>query len=176
MKGKMRMWKAGTFNKSEQSLVNSRQSTVHYSLFTNRGFTLMELLVVLFILSITLTFVIPRFMGKEEAKLKSTSRRLLYAVRRLSDEALFKKEKRILNINIGNGEYWEEEKGRKSRLSNNISITDVTFGKKKIDRGVVSIAFFPSGFRDEAEIHLKGKGKGYTVVVPALGERFEIKE
>ncbi|MEK7851965.1 MAG: type II secretion system protein, partial [Deltaproteobacteria bacterium] len=34
-----------------------------------RGFTLIELLVVLSILSITISFVVPRLMGKEEAEL-----------------------------------------------------------------------------------------------------------
>ena len=176
----MLMWKTGVFKSSEQLKNRDRLFTVHYSLFTDRGFTLIELLVVLSILSITLTFVIPRLMGKEKAELKSSSRRLLYTIRRLSDEAMFKKEKKVLSINIEKGEYWEEEKGRKSTLPDGISVAALTVGKKEIVKGTVSISFFPSGFRDETEIQLtgrgKGTGKGYTIFVPALGERFEIRE
>lgn len=166
----MPMWKAGTFK---------------------RGFTLIELLIVLTILSITLTFIVPRVMGREEAEVRSAARKLLYTVRRLSDEAVYRKEKRVLSIDIENGEYSidghgdnfqvfhrVQAVGNKSKLSAGISIKNVVIGKEEISKGPASIAFFPSGFRDEAQIHIlgKGMGKGYTVVIPALGERFEIKE
>ncbi len=184
VKVKMQILRAGTC-KDRETLDVRRKSLrllhdFHVSRLTShvsRGFTLIELLVVLSILSITLTFVIPRLMGKEEAELKSSSRRLLYTIRRLSDEALFKKEKKVLSINIDKGEYWEEEKGRKSTLPDGISVAALTVGKKEMVKGTVSVAFFPSGFRDETEIRLKGReGKEYTVVVPALGERFEVRE
>ena len=112
-----------------------------------RGFTLIELLVVLSILSITISFVVPRLMGKEEAELKSASRKLLYTVRRLSDEALFRKEKRVLNIDIKNGEYREGDDGKKLKLPDGLQVENVSLGKEDISRGVASISFFPSGVR-----------------------------
>lgn len=166
----MPMWKAGT---------------------CKRGFTLIELLIVLTILSITLTFIVPRVMGREEAEVRSAARKLLYTVRRLSDEAVYRKEKRVLSIDIENGEYSidghgdnfqvfhrAQAVGKKSKLSAGISIKNVVIGKEEISKGPVSIAFFPSGFRDGAEIRLAGRGKGkaYSVIIPAMGERFEIIE
>lgn len=192
-KERMRMWKAGTCKDSGQrsgvgaNLAFARQivaitriaPTGHRPPTTGHcqfGFTLIELLVVLSILSITISFVVPRLMGKEEAELKSASRRLLYTARRLSDEALFRKEKRVLNIDIKTGEYREGDEGKKLKLPDGVQVENISLGKEDISRGTASISFFPSGFRDEAEIKLTGRGKGYTVVIPALGERFEIRE
>ena len=184
------MWRAGTFKGSGQgsgvrvgaNLVFARQiealtriaPTGHWQF----GFTLIELLVVLSILSITLSFVIPRIMGREEAELKSAARKLLYTVRRLSDEAVFKKERQVLNVDIDNNEYRKGEDGKRTQLPPGISVDHLQIGKEEIKKGMASITIFPSGFRDEAKIHLTGKekGKGYTVVIPALGERFEIRE
>ena len=142
------------------------------------GFTLIELLVTLSILSITLSFVIPRLMGREEAELKSTARKLLYTVRRLSDEAVFKKERQVLNVDIDNNEYRKGDDGKRLKLPPGTSVDHLQIGKEEIKKGTASITIFPSGFRDEAMIHLTGKekGKGYTIVIPALGERFEIRE
>lgn len=182
-KERMRMWKAGIFKtRGKGQGARSQEKTKnadHRPLTTGHcqlGFTLIELLVVLSILSITISFVVPRLMGKEEAELKSASRRLLYVARRLSDEALFRKEKRVLNIDIKTREYREGDEGKKLKLPNGVQVGSVSLGKEDISRGSASIAFFPSGFRDEAEIKLTGKGKTYTVVIPALGERFKIRE
>lgn len=176
----MQMWRAGIFKtRTVPDLRTERSGVVESGLspFT-AGFTLIELLVTLFILSITLSFVIPRIMGREEAELKSAARKLLYTVRRLSDEAVFKKEKQVLNVDIENSEYRKGDGGKRSKLPPGISVDNVLLGKEEIRSGTASITIFPSGLRDEAKIHLtgKGKGKGYTIVIPALGERFEIRE
>lgn len=176
------MWKAGIFKtmgKGQQTGVISPIAS-RLSPLACQGFTLIELLVVLSILSIILSFVVPRIMGKEEAELKSSARRLLYTARRLSDEALFKKEKKILSIDLDKRAYWAGDEGRRSILPDGVSVEEVMIGKEKAGKGTASVTFFPSGFRDETEIKLTGKGrgrgKGYTVIIPALGERFEIRE
>jgi prepilin-type N-terminal cleavage/methylation domain-containing protein len=73
----------------------------------SEGFTLIELLVVLTILAISVVYVAPKLVEGEKAELKGSARRLLYTIRRLSDEAVFKKEKRSLTIDLDAREYWE---------------------------------------------------------------------
>ncbi|MEK6726303.1 MAG: type II secretion system protein [Deltaproteobacteria bacterium] len=182
-KERMQMWRAGIFKSTRSKELGVRSKNLN-SLplapcsLLEKGFTLIELLVTLSILSITLSFVIPRIMGREEAELKSAARKLLYTVRRFSDEAVFKKERRVLNVDIDNNEYRKGDDGKRTQLPSGISIDHLQIGKEEIKKGTASITIFPSGFRDEAMIHLTGKekGKGYTVVIPALGERFEIRE
>ena len=141
------------------------------------GFTLVELLVVLAILAISLSYVIPKIAGGETAELKGSARRLLYTIRRLSDEALFTKEKRVLTLDLDHGEYWEGDGRSKSRFPGHVSIRSVMVGTDVVTTGVISITCFPSGFREGASIKLSSQGSGgYTVVIPALGERFEVRE
>ena len=141
------------------------------------GFTLVELLVVLSILAIALAYAVPKIAGGETAELKGSARRLLYTIRRLSDEALFTKEKRVLTLDLDNREYWEGDGRTKSRLPGHVSIRSVRIGTAEVTRGVIAITCFPSGLRDDASIVLTSHGpRGYTVVIPALGERFEVRE
>ncbi len=141
------------------------------------GFTLVELLVVLTILAIGAAYAAPKLVVGETAELKGSARRLLHTIRRLSDEAVFKKEKRILTIDLNAGEYWEGDGRNKARLPSGVFVSGVVIGTEEVHRGAVSITCFPSGLRDEASIQLaRGGGTGYTIVIPALGERFEVRE
>lgn len=121
--------------------------------------------------------MIPKLADREGAELKESARRLLYTIRRLSNEAVFRKEKRILNIDLNTGEYWEGDGRRRSRFDNNVFVKRAMIGTEEVQGGALSITCFPSGLRDEATITLSSKGRtGYTVVIPALGERFELRE
>lgn len=141
------------------------------------GFTLVELFVVLSILSVSLLYVVPRIVEREKSELKGAARRLLYTVRRFSDEALFKKEKRVLNIDLDKGEYWGEDGRSRRSFPGDVFVKRMVIGTEEVSKGVVSIIFFPSGLRDEASITLSSRGTAaYTVVIPALGERFDVRE
>lgn len=141
------------------------------------GFTLVELLIVLSILAITLSYVLPSLPGGEAAEVKGSARTLLYTVRRLSDEALFTKEKRVLTLDLDTREYWDGDGSTKARVPSHVVIRNVTIGTEEVTTGTISLTFFPSGLRDQASITVAGKGPpGYTVVIPALGERFEVRE
>lgn len=139
------------------------------------GFTLIELMIVLTIMAISVVYVTPKLVEGQTAALKGSARRLLHTIRRLSDEAVFKKEKRILTIDLDAREYWEGDGRTKTRLPSGVLVNRVLIGTEEIRRGAVSITCFPSGLRDEASIQLaRSGGTGYTVVIPALGERFEV--
>lgn len=172
----MRTWRTGIYKIRGQGSGTMGRLIPEGTGHRQFGFTLIELMVVLSILSITLTFVIPRFMGREEAELKSSARKLLYATRKLSDDAVFKKEKQTLHLDLDNNEYGKGDNGKMSKLPPGVSIDRLLIGKEEIRKGTAFITIFPSGFRDEARIHLSVNGNGYTVVIPALGERFEILE
>lgn len=141
------------------------------------GFTLVELVVVLGIVALTLVYVAPKLAGGETGELKGSARRLLYTARRLSDEALYTKDKRVLTLDLEHREYWEGDGRTKSRLPNQVFIRSVTIGGEQVTQGVVALTYYPSGLRDEASVTLSGRGpQAYTVVIPALGERFEVRD
>ena len=78
------------------------------------------------------------------------------SIRRLSDEAVFKKEKRFLTIDLDAREYWEGHGRNKARLPSGVFVNGVVIGKEEVHRGAVSITCFPSGLRDEASISSRG--------------------
>ena len=150
---------------------------------TPAGFTLAELVVVLGIVGLMLVYVAPNLAGGETGELKASARHLLYTVRRLSDEALSTKTKRVLTVDIDRREYWDADGRVKTRLPNHVVFRSVTFGTDEIlTTGVVTITCYPSGLRDQASIILSGRtlpggaGHVYRVVIPALGERFEVRD
>ncbi len=56
------------------------------------GFSLVELAVVLFILSVAISILLPRLPGLERSRRDAALRRLSGAVQALHEEALFKKK------------------------------------------------------------------------------------
>ena len=141
------------------------------------GFTLLELVVVLGILALMLVYVAPKLAGGETGELKGSARRLLYTARRLSDEALYTKDKRVLTLDLERREYWEGDGRNKARLPNDVFFRSVIIGEQPVTQGVVTLTCYPSGLRDGGSITLSGRGsRAYTIVIPALGERFEIRD
>lgn len=188
---RIRMWRTGIYKTGDQGsgkgtvpdLRMERSEVVESGLSPlatghwRPGFTLIELLVVILILSITISFIVPRIIGKEEVELRGAVRKLLNTAKKLSDDAVFRKEKMALNLDIDGSGYGAKEGGNWVRLPDNVIIEEVILGKQVIRRGMVTITFFPSGLRDEALIRLsdrEGKRK-YDINIPALGERFEIR-
>mgnify|MGYP001593607021 CR=1 FL=1 len=182
---RIRMWRTGICRAVSREPLAVNTSEVRgdsYSLQLTadglRGFTLIELLVVILILSITISFIVPRIIGKEEVELRGAVRKLLNTAKKLSDDAVFRKKKMALNLDIDGSGYGAKEGGNWVRLPDNVTIEEVLLGKQVIRRGMATITFFPSGLRDETLIRLsdrEGKRK-YDVYIPALGERFEIHE
>ena len=179
VRARIGMWRTGIFKTGTvPDLRTERSGVVESGLcpFT-AGFTLIELLVVILILSITISFIVPRIIGKDEVELRGAVRKLLYTAKKLSDDAVFRKERQLLNLNIDGRGYGAKEGGNWVRLPDNVTIEEVLLGKQVIRSGMVTITFFPSGLRDEATIRLsdrEGKRK-YDIYIPALGERFEIR-
>jgi prepilin-type N-terminal cleavage/methylation domain-containing protein len=182
---RIRMWRTGIFRavSHEPLAVNTSEFrgdsfSLQRTADSLRGFTLIELLVVILILSITISFIVPRIIGKEDVELRGAVRKLLNTAKKLSDDAVFRKEKMALNLDIDGRGYGAKEGGNLVSLPDNVTIEGVLLGKQIIRKGMVTITFFPSGLRDEAIIRLTdrtGKRK-YDVYIPALGERFEIRE
>ncbi|MEW6715580.1 MAG: prepilin-type N-terminal cleavage/methylation domain-containing protein, partial [Nitrospirota bacterium] len=66
------------------------------------GFTLIELIVVIFILSIASALIIPSFMDAGEGSLKSDAKRMGSALRYVHDESVSKKKDYLFTINLDN--------------------------------------------------------------------------
>ncbi|MFQ6079604.1 MAG: Tfp pilus assembly protein FimT/FimU [Thermodesulfobacteriota bacterium] len=154
-----------------------------------KGFTLIELSVVLLVLAVLLAFVIPRFRDLTEYEIKSSSRRLAGTIKYLFNEAAIRHVHYRLNYDLKKGEYWvtypDEEKEFKEdpsilssrvRLPTNIHFEDiVTQHQGKVYEGETFTQFFPIGWVEETIIHLGDtRERHYSLLVMPLTGKVRI--
>ena len=70
----------------------ARMPTLKIGICNNRGFTLLELVVIIFILSLVLAISFPSFSLQKDGKLKSEAGHIASILRYLNDSAISTKE------------------------------------------------------------------------------------
>ena len=144
-----------------------------------KGFTLIELTVVIVLIAAFFLVAIPKFEDITEVNIKSASRRLSGTIRYLYSEAAFKKKVYKLAFDIDRGEYWIEVLdgnefvipndpflGRK-QLPTGVYFKDITTERslgKTLDGNENFILFMPTGFVDPAVIHLGTEKEVYYTI------------
>jgi prepilin-type N-terminal cleavage/methylation domain-containing protein len=142
------------------------------------GFTLLELIVVILLLTILLGFAIPafrsdNFMGSRD----KVTRELMHAVKKLKIEALSRQRIYTLHLDLDADRIWMTHAAEGSdsaappppsewSLPDDIRIAHVRLpGNREISAGIVAIAFYPQGYSDRALIRLTDGGNTPTDVV-----------
>jgi len=131
------------------------------------GFTLVELIVVVALIGIILTFSVPRFRNDAIADgFHQATRYFMVAVPGLKDRAVREQKDYVLHIDIGANRLWvtsnrmteeeAEEAAMESRLlSEDVTITAVEYPDVlPVTDGQVGIRFYRKGYSDKAIIHL----------------------
>ena len=139
-----------------------------FPLNDRRGFTLIELIVVISLLSIVLFFAVPRIdpalFSPDSRKLSSW---LLLNTRDLKSRAVEEQVVYVLYVGLDENRLWT---GRASEAENGpgpagenafdlppgTRVTDVMFpGDTRISSGIARIHFYPRGYSDRAIIHVR---------------------
>jgi len=162
-----------------------------------RGFTLLELALVMFIMGLMLSLVMPYLGGFRFAKLKSETRRLAGRATYLFDEASGQKVVLRLVFDIDRDGYWVARYDPYSiRLSDtepvftpdrgpgaqpvqlppDVRIRDVTVqGVGTTNKGQAFCQFYPEGYVDATVVHLMdASGNVMTLAVNPLTGEVEI--
>jgi prepilin-type N-terminal cleavage/methylation domain-containing protein len=131
------------------------------------GFTLIEIVVVISLLSITLLFVVPRFPSSliiDDSK--KTSRWIIANVQTLKESAVRDQQLYTLHISLDNKRLWitnesmnDDELQSAQRegfqLPGNVRVLDVEYPNNKIiSFGQAKIDFYRKGYSDRAMIHV----------------------
>lgn len=155
------------------------------------GFTFIELLIVLVILSFSLLIVLPNFMNiLPGTHLSSSARYVAAAISWLYHEAGLSGRKCRLNFDLDEDAYWfakETDEGEMEKLEGNlqgvkrllpgVSFLDVITETKKVDEGEVYIDFSPYGFVEPAIIHLvNSEGDQLSITINSFTGRAEIQK
>lgn len=132
------------------------------------GYTLIELIVVIALISLVLFVTVPRFQtARSTDDIKAASRYIMIKTQSLKNMALQENKRYIMVINVNAGRIWiaddtmsEEEREKASRtafeLTDDLRITDVAFpDRETVGTGLAEIYFHPGGYSDKALIHMQ---------------------
>ena len=150
----------------------------------SKGYTLIELIVVVVLIGLTLTLTIPRFRYVLLTDdLKATTRKMVGMINNLRNDAIREQRDYILRFDLESSQIWidspamtDEERSmareKAFKLAEGIRILDIWFkGEGKKIAGETGIRVNRRGYVQPSVIHLGSEeGKEYTLVLrPFLG-------
>lgn len=158
---------------------------------TSSGFTLAELLVVLFILTLSLVVVFPMMVGVRGGDLGQASRELIGTAQFLFQEAIATKRVYRLEYNFAQREYWVTAASGggaflpvrstltpRRTLPSTVEFQDIwTLRGGKRSDGTTATEFHPLGRVERTTIHLRSAGGGTkTLIIHPLTGRVRVEE
>ena len=163
---------------------NLLKSLQHYSPATllnsiSRGFTLVELIIVIFIISMTAALIMPSLWDRGERALKAESRRISNTLRYIYDEALGKKQTYSLKINLDKDEwsYISKNESRSFKLKDSVMFKDIIVPSLgNVSFGEVIMAFGPLGPEEPVIVHLMKNEKEATITFNHITGRSKVFE
>ncbi len=113
----------------------------------NKGFSLLELLVVLFIMGLSISLVAPAMIGGvDKLRLNTASRELSASLRYARSLAVSLGKKQAINIDIDTGGYWlNEDKDNMRYLPSDVHFRSLTVQGQEVSTGTGAIVFYPNG-------------------------------
>jgi prepilin-type N-terminal cleavage/methylation domain-containing protein len=133
-----------------------------------RGFTLIELMVVMLLISIVLAITLPKFGGGAfQDPVKKLSRWMINTVKTLRSAAIQQQKTQGLVIDLSNRRMWlvndAMDEAMQAAASNKaltlpdaIRYMDVQFPQQeRMTTGTTEVRFYPAGYSDQVLIHLE---------------------
>jgi general secretion pathway protein H len=141
-----------------------------------RGFTLVELLIVLAIMALVMTYAPPLIVNALPGlRLQTATHEIGAALRAARGMAVAENREAVFTLDTETGRYRGDGAGE-GRLSGDLGISFVTARSEQIDRATARIRFFPDGGSTGGSITL-GRGERVgTVTVDWLTGRVSLRE
>ncbi|HYA13016.1 MAG TPA: prepilin-type N-terminal cleavage/methylation domain-containing protein [Syntrophales bacterium] len=148
--------------------------TLETGICNNKAFTLLELVVIIFILSLVIAVSFPFFPLQEDGKLKSEAGHIASILRYLSDSAISTKDTYAVNINFKEKtlSYKGPEGERVEKIDNLTQVT--TQSKGSVSDGEVTVLLRPAGTGENFSIRLTGSELSMEIVFNALSGRVKV--
>ncbi|MFO7599663.1 MAG: GspH/FimT family pseudopilin [Candidatus Desulfacyla sp.] len=135
-----------------------------------KGYTLIELIVVIVMIGIILTFAAPRLRNALlNDPLKSVARKMVGIIHNLRNEAVREQQAYTLHFDLNSNKFWttwasmtvEEQalaREQAPSLPNDVRLRDVWIkGEGKITEGEAAILFTPRGYTLVSAVHLRSQ-------------------
>jgi general secretion pathway protein H len=156
------------------------QKPVHASRFTLHGlhgFTLLELIVVIFIISLAVTLIMPSLWVSDEHALKTEARHFSGTLRYIYDEAIGKKQTYVLHFNLDD-QTWgfkSHTEKRSFKIKEDVRISDLVVPSHgKVSQGEFIMEIGPLGPEEPLTLHIKRGEAEYTVTLNHMNGRTKI--
>jgi len=140
------------------------------------GFSFLELIVTLFLVSLVAAIVLPSFAGFGERKLKSEAREVASIMRFVHDSAVSRKESYWIKFDLGHNLIaWKSPEGEKMRRFQNMTSLS-TQSTGTVSRGEVTIIIDPPGLKEDISVHMGMKDDNMIITLNHLSGKVRIKE
>ena len=144
------------------------------SLFERNGFTLLELIVVIFILSLVLAVALPSLTGIGESKMKSDAKRLGSIVRYLNDSAVSTKNTMHMKITFADRVIqYNGPDGDKAEKFDSLSGIELQ-SRGMVSEGEVIVFFSPMGASESFTMHLRDDTSDMSIAFSSMSGRVRI--
>ena len=135
---------------------------------TRKGFTFIEITMVLFIMGLFLALSVPRLISfVSSGKLASGVSKLSIYIEHIRDLSMYRQEVLVLHCNIDTGQFWvtridgkvsDESLLRPFTFPESVKIVEIVLSnEKKVIDGEAEMFFYPGGKADPFLIHLRGE-------------------
>lgn len=140
------------------------------------GVTFVELIVVIFLISLVTAVVIPSFAGFGERAQKTEAREMASILRYVHDNAISRKETYRITFDFGGDVIrWNGPDGEKTKRLNTISgVATESIGF--VNRGSVTVVAGPLGFREKVSVQFDAHDGGVMVTLNSLSGKVKIEE
>lgn len=183
VKERMRTLRTGTYNRLKAKGLRLKATLFSLppsALGLKKGFTLIELIVVIFIVSLFLAISVPSFTGIESNEIRAEAKMIASILRYLNDSSTNKKEELYLTVNFNDRTitYSAEEGDKKETVKYLRSL--FLESKGDINIGEVKVIFTPFGAREFMRFNLRAGqeagSRSFTVELNPLSGRVKIGE
>jgi general secretion pathway protein H len=141
---------------------------------SRKGFTLLELVVVLFVVSLVAAVVLPSFAAFGENKLRSEAREMASILRYMNDSAVSRKETFPLRFDLDkNMVSWKGPEGEKTKNYEDM-IAVITQSTGTVSKGELTLFFEPLGIRQNLSVHMSRGDRTMTITLNHLSGRVKI--
>ncbi len=138
------------------------------------GLTLLELVLVIFIISISAAIVFPSFLVFETTKIKSDAKKIASILRCLNENAITTKETSSLKIDFKKKLLsYNSTEGKKEEIFETVRSAELQSQGMVFD-GEVTLFFHPSGAAENINIHLSDNKSSLMVIFNHLSGRVKI--
>jgi general secretion pathway protein H len=144
-----------------------------------KGFTLLELIVVMVIISIATALIMPSFWSSPESALKSEAKHISSTMRYLYNEAAGKKKVYQFNVNPEDGTWGFESsvETKAYKIRDDVAFKDVLLPSNgELTKKRITLNFGPLGPEEPIVLHLTSEDNDYTVIFNHLNGRSRILE